>query len=443
MYTSKIYKTSPVFVQNILASVYGLIRLLFRESKLSTNLKQELKAHERDIEALKYYSKKQLLTSLNNAIENTEFYSGLQPNISCFSYIDKNTVIANPEKFINNSYRGLIIKGNTSGTTGTPLKILQSKESVEKERAFANRQREWAGYKKGDKRAWIRGEMIVPIDQVKPPYWRYSYFENMIMLSSYHLSLDAMPTYIDAMVKFGVDIIQANTSSIVNLARYLESKDDYYPGKLKSIITSSETLFPEDRQVIEERFNSKVFDWYGLFERVAAIGTCEFGRYHVLTDYSYIEFLDSGNGLHEIVGTNFNNLYYPLIRYRTGDFVVLSEEASCPCGRIYPLIKSIEGRIGDYIVGENGRKIHILSSIPKDVKGIIMCQFLQNKLNHIEILVVPDKEKFDNSQILKLIKNTKFWVGESMNVEVKCVDLLQRGQNGKIRQAICNIKEVK
>jgi hypothetical protein len=35
-----------------------------------------------------------------------------------------------------------------------------------------------------------------------------------------------------------------------------------------------------------------VFDWYGQAERVAAIGTCEHGSYHVLTDYSGVALLE-------------------------------------------------------------------------------------------------------------------------------------------------------
>src|SRR5438067_9016 len=54
---------------------------------------------------------------------------------------------------------------------------------------------------------------------------------------------------------------------------------------LRGVMTSSETLEPDVRASVEQAFGVRVFDWYGQAERVAAIGTCEHGSYHVLTDY--------------------------------------------------------------------------------------------------------------------------------------------------------------
>ena len=410
---------------------------------------EEIKSLEYDQKLAAQYQNRVLFETLNNASSNIEFYQGKADTLiyeidseTCltekFQLINKQHVLSSPLSFRDKGYKGASVSGSTSGTTGTPLSIPQSLDSVIREQAFVSRMLKWAGYQKGDKRAWIRGDLIVPINQNKPPYWRYSWFENMIMLSSFHMTREALPLYIQAMVDYGVDIIQAYPSSIVTLAKYLESQNAYYPSTIKSVITSSETLSQEDRQIIEERFRCKVFDWYGLFERVAAIADCEHGRYHVLTDYSYVEFLDVGNGRHEIVGTNFNNLYYPLIRYRTGDHVILSKETKCPCGRVYPLIEKIEGRAGDYLVGENGQKVYILNHIPKGVDGLLACQFVQNTPDCIQAVVVVD-DVFDNAQKKQLINNIKDRLGQSIRVEIKPVDSIPRTKSGKVRQAICSL----
>ena len=410
---------------------------------------EEIKSLEYDQKLAAQYQNRVLFETLNNASSNIEFYQGKADTLiyeidseTCltekFQLINKQHVLSSPLSFRDKGYKGASVSGSTSGTTGTPLSIPQSLDSVIREQAFVSRMLKWAGYQKGDKRAWIRGDLIVPINQNKPPYWRYSWFENMIMLSSFHMTREALPLYIQAMVDYGVDIIQAYPSSIVTLAKYLESQNAYYPSTIKSVITSSETLSQEDRQIIEERFRCKVFDWYGLFERVAAIADCEHGRYHVLTDYSYVEFLDVGNGRHEIVGTNFNNLYYPLIRYRTGDHVILSKETKCPCGRVYPLVEKIEGRAGDYLVGENGQKVYILNHIPKGVDGLLACQFVQNTPDCIQAVVVVD-DVFDNAQKKQLINNIKDRLGQSIRVEIKPVDSIPRTKSGKVRQAICSL----
>lgn len=348
-------------------------------------------------------------------------------------------------QFFNSQDEGKRFSGATSGTTGSPLTIYQNLDSIESERAFADRQRAWAGFKLGDKRAWIRGDLIVPLAQKIAPFWRFSSFENMILLSSFHMTTSALPLYIQAMVDYGVDVIQAYPSSIITLAKYLKHTDQFYPAKLKSILTSSESLSKEDKLLIEERFKCPVFDWYGLFERVAAIASCEQGKYHILTDYSHVELLPAGevNGKKrtEIVGTNFNNTLYPLIRYKTGDHVILSDEKHCLCGRAYPIIESIEGRVGDYLMGEDGQEIYILNHIPKGVSGLIATQFVQKDFSEVTVLVVVDKQLFTSLESNKLIDNTKERLGQSIKVMIIEVDAIPRTKNGKVRQAICEVSD--
>ena len=209
---------------------------------------------------------------------------------------------------------------------------------------------------------------------------------------------------------------------------------------LNSIITSSEYLSPESRTLVEDRFRCKVFDWYGQFERVAAIANCEHGRYHVLTDYSHVELLNSGNGRYEIVGTNFNNELYPLVRYKTGDHVLLSDETTCPCGRVYPLVKGIEGRVVDYVYASSGQQVFALDQCVKGVAGIVGSQYVQDKLGQIEVRIVAGTD-FNEAALSKLTDNVKKRLGEDMSVSVVEVKMLERTQNGKVRQAICNIKE--
>lgn len=444
MFTSKIYKKSPVSIQNILLSTRALVRKKLRENNKCEQYTQELIVHEYDSELLGKYHDKTLYKTIKQARNTVEYYKSYDLNLKTFPFIDKLEVNSNKDKFLSSKKSGTVIKGATSGTTGAPLVIPQDMESVITEQAFINRGLAWAGFNEGDKRAWIRGDMIVPLEQKKAPFWRYSYFENMIMLSSFHMAPANLQSYIDTMVSFGVQVIQAYPSSIATLAKYLEVNNQYYPGDLKSIVTSSESLSKEDKHLIETRFKCTVFDWYGLFERVAAIASCEHGRYHILTDYAHVELLpagktESGQQRAEIVGTNFNNSLYPLIRYKTGDHVVLSDEPNCPCGRVFPIVDSIEGRTGDYLIAEDGQKVHILNHIPKGVVGLIASQFIQDKKNEITILVVTDKNKFNNEQCSILTKNAKERLGESISFKIQEVNNIPRTKNGKIRQAICSL----
>lgn len=440
MYTTKLYRRSPIFVQNILVSVKGLLKQYIRDGASTKKLEEVLQKNEKSSSTLINYSSDKLFTVLQNATSNTAFYNKIDShNFDKFPVIDKSIVKSCHSNFYNLSKTDITINGTTSGTSGSPLMIPQTKESIVTERAFANRQRAWAGFKKGDKRAWLRGDLVVPVEQSSGPFWRYSWFEDMIILSSFHMRKDVLGSYIEAMYHFGVDVIQAYPSSIVTLAKYLQQKGEYYPGKLKSILTSSENLTDADRAVVEKYFQCKVFDWYGQFERVAAIANCEHGRYHILTDYSHVEFEAAGDGKYEIIGTNYNNSYFPLIRYRTGDQVVLSDEKECPCGRIYPIVKEIVGREVQHVFNTKGEKVYALDQCVKGAKGIIGSQFIQKKLGEIIINVIADGA-FDNDQQAMVVANVKARLGQEMLVNFEHVSELKKTNTGKAIQAICLIK---
>lgn len=445
MFTSKIYQKSPIFAQNFILSVRALLRKLLREGRAYMNFYAKIKGNENDQLRLDGYVNERLSVVFDNALQAVPFYkhrvNANSKGIERFPFISKLDVKQFGNDFIYPDFKGVTVDGATSGTTGTPLQIKQSMDSVIREQGFVSRHLDWAGYRAGDKRAWIRGDMIVPLSQKTGPFWRYSWFENMILLSSFHMAPTNLQSYIDAMVSYGVNIIQAYPSSIVTLAKHLEINNEFYPSKLKSIVTSSESLNSEDRKLVEERFRCKVFDWYGLFERVAAIGNCEHGRYHIISDYAHVELLPAGDERYEIVGTNFNNLLQPLIRYRTGDHVYLSTETACPCGRVFPIIERIEGRVGDFLIGEDGQRVHILNHIPKGVKGLLATQFVQDELKAIEVKAVVDSRFFDKQQEQVLIANTKARLGQSMEVFVTIVDKIPKTKNGKTRQAICAIKD--
>ena len=116
--------------------------------------------------------------------------------------------------------------------------------------------------------------------------------------------------------------------------------------------------------------------------------------------------------------------------------MILSNESKCPCGRVFPIVESIEGRVGDYLVGEDKQEIHILNHIPKGVLGILACQFIQRKDLSVEINVIADQSLFSEIEKNKLIFNTKKRIGHSLKVIVVEVESIKRTKNGKFKQAI-------
>ena len=125
MFTSKIYKKSPVSIQNILLSTRALVRKKLRENNKCEQYTQELIAHEYDSELLGKYNDKTLYKTIKQARNTVEYYKSYDLDLKMFPFIDKLEVNSNKDKFLSSKKSGAVIKGATSGTTGAPLVIPQ------------------------------------------------------------------------------------------------------------------------------------------------------------------------------------------------------------------------------------------------------------------------------------------------------------------------------
>lgn len=454
--TSIAYRLSPIWAQESLIWAKSALRGLMREGRaFEAVVSQVSESQWWQSQQLHDFHARMLEMIVRTAAKDVPYYreryQALGVDIDKLKFpgdIARLPLITKPDlregarSFMSESARRPLFPGTTSGTTGAPLKLYQDLAAINRENAFIWRQLEWAGLRRGDRRAWMRGDMIVPAAQQEPPYWRLNKAENMLMLSSYHLSESAAPAYVQALARFDPVVIQAYPSSIGFLAQWMSSTGVQYRGRsLVSIVTSSETLTDVQRREIELAFGCRVFDWYGHFERVAAIGTCEQGRYHLMSDYSFVEMLPGDeDGLFELVGTGFNNLSMPLIRYRCGDFVRPAPAGqSCACGRSFPLIEQVLGRDDDVVRLPGGRSVGRLHHIFNDVDGILEAQIRQEQLDAVTILAVPSPA-FDPRTTLQILeRNARYRVGEVVSLDIRLVDAIPRTGNGKLKLVVSSL----
>jgi phenylacetate-CoA ligase len=79
----------------------------------------------------------------------------------------------------------------------------------------------------------------------------------------------------------------------------------------------------------------------------------------------------------------------PLIRYRMGDYAAWAENQSCLCGNPHRIITNLEGRVDDYLLTLDGRKIGRLSTAVKRSQTIHSSQIVQDRPGHAYLLVRP------------------------------------------------------
>jgi phenylacetate-CoA ligase len=156
------------------------------------------------------------------------------------------------------------------------------------------------------------------------------------------------------------DVIISSPSYFRALARFCETADRSI--SFKRIVSSFEMLDPYTRNRLENKFNAEVFDHYGTEETGPLAWECPtHSGYHINSDSVVMEFLIGGKPVNqgsrgEVHVTAFHRLATPVIRYSTDDVAVPSDEP-CSCGRNLPMIKTIEGRIYDFILTTDGRHI--------------------------------------------------------------------------------------
>ena len=150
--------------------------------------------------------------------------------------------------------------------------------------------------------------------------------------------------------------------------------------KLKAVLTSSEKLTNEMREILSKAYGCKIFDSYSGVEACGLISENMDGDLLFSLDTGIMEVLDvNGNDINhgeegEVVSTGLLNFDQPLIRYKIGDRVKISKNQKTKSGLNLLKIDEISGRVEDYIIGIEGRKIVRFHSLFIDIKGLLMGQ---------------------------------------------------------------------
>jgi len=258
------------------------------------------------------------------------------------------------------------------------------------------------------------------------------------------MSDDNLKFYIEKLKNFRPKAIEGYPSTVYILAKYLESRGDFFP--LKAVLTSSETLYSFQREVIERVFQCKIFDFYGQAERVIFATECEKHEgHHINLDYGITEIVnDEGESVKEgemgwIVGTSLHNFGMPFIRYKTNDVTMLKIKG-CSCGRVLPVMEDVTTKAEDIVVTRDGRYISpsILTHPFKPLHSIKMSQIIQEDLDNIIVKIVTS-DSFNQNDAQTLISGLKTRLGEEMKIHLEYVYEIERKKNGKFKWVVSKV----
>ena len=296
-------------------------------------------------------------------------------DISKLPVVTKDMILHQSDALLTTS-KWKLLKNRTSGTTGTPLTVFEDWKSIWKEQAYFYCYRKRCGYIYGQPLVSLRGNLR------KKDTMMYVHISNTLYLSSYNINEQTVGAYYKGIEKRSPQAIEGYPSSLYNLALLLKDKGLYC--NIPVCFTSSENLLDFQRQLIEERFQTKIFDHYGTTERTIRISeSIKHDGYFEDPGYSINEYLKD-----RVVSTSLINSAFPLIRYQSSDVVILKENTKDE--RVS--IDRIQGRSGNCIKGKDGSIYNnaALTFILTYSHNIRYAQFIQKKNGKVLLNIVPE-----------------------------------------------------
>ena len=272
-------------------------------------------------------------------------------------------MIQNNKKLFNNNKRISDFYRTTGGSTGQPIQI----PSCNYELKYANKDywyaRSWFGITPSDKLFLIWGHTHTLGNGFrgwlnKNKYNFKDYLLGYHRYSAYELSDVSLARAAQDLIKYNPDYIISYSVALDRFVRVNKNNKKYFHDlKLKAAIATAES-FPRDdsAELISEVLGCPVVMEYGTVETGPVAHQKLNGRYQVFWRHNLVESIESESfpGKHEIIITTLYPRYFPLIRYKVGDFISKNQGGN----PFYQEFDEVIGRCNDFIELRDGSLIH-------------------------------------------------------------------------------------
>lgn len=233
--------------------------------------------------------------------------------------------------------------------------------------------------------------------------------------------LQMFPSSLEALLP----VLKAKGAALDNLA-YFRTLGEQLPERIREDVR---TLF--DRRIVDSYSAQEV----GLI----AIQCPEHDHYHLVHDMIFTEVLrDDGTPcapgeVGRVVVTDLFNPAFPLIRYEVGDFAEMGEP--CDCGRTWPVINRVMGRVRNLITFPDGHREWPRAPSRDISNAIPMAQYqiVQKAIDklHVNLVMKRPLTEDDRKQVIAI---TKAKLGKVFDISVAEVSAIERSASGKYEE---------
>jgi phenylacetate-CoA ligase len=330
------------------------------------------------------------------------------------------------------------VQDETVGSAGMPVRFWIDKERLDSRRASLDRHNAWAGLYPGTWHAHLSGVRTTAGYGPQKVGWRDRLIDRCLLLNTSLIGDRDLRMYIALLRRFRPRVLVAYAQSAVFFAHYCEQngiRDIHF----RTVIVTAEMLLPGQRALLEEVFHAQVFNRYSSREFSVIASDCpEMTGMHINADTLIVEVERSANGVRagRVLITDLLNRAMPLIRYEIGDVASPLETAVCPCGRAFPRIANVRGRVTDFLVTTDDRRISgvPLAAIARDMQQVRQIQFVQKDRGHVQLRVVPG-QNYGADTIEELRRRLNPLFSGNTELSIVTVEQIQPERLGKFRVA--------
>ncbi len=365
---------------------------------------------------------------LSQAASKSEFYKSFEGKpLKDYPIMDRENFKKNARALLTN-IRKPYYENFTSGSTGTPVRLIVSREMLQAKRASHQKILRWNGLCRESPEFKVGGV------KVSWKFGIYYFLKHKRTVYSLQISEKNAGRIIRNFNRFRPAVMYGYPSAIMQLIHFAETRNIklHQP---EIMITHAENLYPEFIRMFTNYFpDIRIANQYWTTEANIGI-SCPQGNIHIDEDAVFCEVINKNNkGVGDLLITNLNSFDQPIIRYKVGDRVKLSKK-ECPCGRKSGIIEYIDGRENDQIELPDGRKLAftalLVSRYGDNIKNYQMFYQKQKALIDFRYIPMIPGEPIEE----KKLKNY-FMKDFGIELRFSRVDELEFTPSGKFRKVV-------
>ncbi|MEM9097022.1 MAG: phenylacetate--CoA ligase family protein [Pseudomonadota bacterium] len=270
-----------------------------------------------------------------------------------------------PEAWRSNAVpkdHGEILSVASSGSTGSPLRILGTALDAAYSKAFTLRKLLWHDIDFTKTLAAIREARQTALGK-RYQRWgdllEYPFATGPAYGIDIHVGVERQAQWLS---HIRPEYLLAFPSNIAELAREFD-REAVGLDRLDAVLCIAEIVTPELRALVAERWGARCIDLYSARECGPISLECPDApdhRHHVMAERVKVEVLDAeGEPVAEgetgrLIISVLHNYAQPMIRYEIGDYAV--QGGLCACGRGLPVLTQIKGRVRNMLTAANGKR---------------------------------------------------------------------------------------